>query len=185
MGAFLRKTSSHKMRLTPFLGLSCLFFMIKQGEATIGITVASGGATVLALTATQVTALAAIKALAATNGVLLGAIASRRGRRQADERLNIVDFGSGTGKEPQIDLVSILSSNEAQQCTQFLFCSAAGDSNIKLAQDVESLRETVISLPGKYKTADKIGQQSGGEDCRAYFECSLSLEDIVTFINSL
>ena len=26
-------------------------------------------------------------------------------------------------------------------------------------QDVESLRETVISLPGKYKTADKIGQQ--------------------------
>merc|ERR1712142_588386 len=100
MGAFLRKTSSHKMRLTPFLGLSCLFFMIKQGEATIGITVASGGATILALTATQVTGLAALKALAVTNGVLLGAIASRRGRRQvkAEERLNIVDLGSGNGK---------------------------------------------------------------------------------------
>ena len=53
----------------------------------------------------KVTALAAIKALAVTNGVLLGAIASRRGRRQADERLNIVDFGSGTGKEPQAGIV--------------------------------------------------------------------------------
>merc|ERR1711973_554014 len=101
MGAFLRIPPSNKMKLAPFLGAFCLFIMINEGDATIGITVASGGATVLALTATQVTALAAIKALAVTNGALLGAIASRRGRRQADERLNIVDFGSGTGKEPQ------------------------------------------------------------------------------------
>merc|ERR1711915_55706 len=185
MGAFRRKPSSHKMRLTPFLGLSCLFLMIKQGEATVGITVASGGATILALTATQVTGLAALKALAVTNGVLLGAIASRRGRRQAEERLNIVDLGSGNGKGPEIDLVSILSSSEAQQCTQFLFCSTAGDPSIKLAEDVESLRKTVISLPGKYKTADKICKQSGGDDCRAHFECSLTVGDIVTFVNSL
>ena len=44
--------------------------------------------------------------MAVTNGALLGAIASRRGRRQADERLNIVDFGAGTGKEPQAGIVS-------------------------------------------------------------------------------
>ena len=72
------------------------------------------------------TALAALKALAVTNGVLIGSLLSRRGRgrRQAvDNNLNIV----GTGSE---DLVSILSRSEVEQCTQLLFCSKAGDSDL-------------------------------------------------------
>ena len=70
------------------------------------------------------TALVALKALAVSKGVLLGTLLSRRGRRQAvDNNLNIV----GTGSE---DLVSILSRNEVEQCTQLLFCSKAGDSDL-------------------------------------------------------
>ena len=74
------------------------------------------------------TALAALKALAVSKGVLLGTALSRRGRRQAvDNSLNIV----GTGSE---DLVSLLSRSEVEQCTQLLFCSKAGDSNIILGK---------------------------------------------------
>ena len=70
------------------------------------------------------TALVALKALAVSKGALLGTLLSRRGRRQAvDNNLNIV----GTGSE---DLVSILSRSEVEQCTQLLFCSKAGDSDL-------------------------------------------------------
>merc|ERR1711862_610068 len=87
---------------TTILGLLLFATFIYRSDATVGITVVSGASTVLALTATQVTALAALKALALSKGVLLGA-AVRRGRRQAvDNNLNIV----GTGSE---DLVSALS----------------------------------------------------------------------------
>merc|ERR1711868_317573 len=116
----------------------------------------SGASTVLALTATQVTALAALKALALSKGVLLGA-AVRRGRRQAvDNNLNIV----GTGSE---DLVSALSRSEVEQCTQLLFCSKAGDTNLFIGKDIDDLRKYVVSLPGRYKAAHLVGQQSGPE----------------------
>merc|ERR1712130_959674 len=117
MGFFTIATNKETMR-SAFLGLLFVAMRSYRCDATVGITVVSGASTVLALTATQVTALAALKALALSKGVLLGA-AVRRGRRQAvDNNLNIV----GTGSE---DLVSALSRSEVEQCTQLLFSSKA------------------------------------------------------------
>merc|ERR1712130_788943 len=114
MGFFTIATNKETMR-SAFLGLLFVAMGSYRCDATVGITVVSGASTVLALTA--------LKALALSKGVLLGA-AVRRGRRQAvDNNLNIV----GTGSE---DLVSALSRSEVEQCTQLLFCSKAGDTNL-------------------------------------------------------
>ena len=95
---------------------------VPQLEATIPLTIGT-----LALTAPQVTGLIALKALALGKGMtqkncklkldvktkfhegfLIGRLLSRRGRRSADERFNIVG-------EIEADLVRQMASNEVRK----------------------------------------------------------------------
>merc|ERR1711909_170060 len=63
-------------------------------------------------------------------GVLIGRLISR-GRRSVDEI------------EINTDIVSEIASNELEQCTQLLFCSAAADPQISLDKNVDDLRRIV------------------------------------------
>ena len=51
-------------------------------------------------------------------------------------------------------------------------------------KDVDNLRVLVTSLPGKYKAAHKLGEL-GAEKCSVRYECSLTVPQIVAFVNSL
>merc|ERR1711860_441127 len=165
-----RDIPSHIMN---FLFGLCMLLLISVPvlEATIPITIGAG-AGALALTAPQVSGLIALKLLAVAKGVLIGRLISR-GRRSVDEI------------EIDTDIVSEIASNELEQCTQLLFCSAAADSQISLDKNVDDLRRIVTRVPGKYKKAHQVGKLSGSEKCVASYDCSISLENLVTVINSI
>merc|ERR1711894_267493 len=158
MGHFSpRDIPSHIMRIALFGLCLLLLISVPQLEATIPITIGT-----LALTAPQVSGLIALKLLAVAKGVLIGRLISR-GRRSVDEI------------EIDTDIVSEIASNELEQCTQLLFCSAAADPQISLDKNVDDLRRIVTRVPGKYKKAHQVGKLSGSEKCVASYDCSISL----------
>merc|ERR1712179_314108 len=163
MGHFSpRDIPSHIMRIALFGLCLCPLISVPQLEATIPIMIGAG-AGALTLTAPQVSGLIALKLLAVAKGVLIGRLISR-GRRSVDE----IDT----------DIVSEIASNELEQCTQLLFCSAAADPQISLDKNVDDLRRIVTRVPGKYKKAHQVGKLSGSEKCVASYDCSISLENL-------
>jgi len=167
----LTKTTTMKLL---FLGL-CLFAVVYENEATVAISVPAVG---LALTATQVTNLALIKLIGVQTGLILGRLS--RNKRQVYDDLNTVSQSQTVG-----DLATLLAKHELQQCTQLLFCAAAShNSEIVLDKDVDELRRVVTQLPGRYRSAHKLGQQNA-DKCSINFQCSLQVPQIVGFLNSL
>merc|ERR1712179_771528 len=144
MGTFLAKRHTKPHHENCFFGLClCLLVSVPELEATFPITIGAG-AGALALTAPQVSGLVALKLLAVAKGVLIGRLISR-GKRSVEERII------------ETDIVSQIASNELEQCTQLLFCSAAADPQISLDKNVDDLRRIVTRVPGKYKKAHQVG----------------------------
>merc|ERR1712029_863006 len=145
----LTKTTIMKLL---FLGL-CLFAVFYENEATVAISVPAVG---LALTATQVTNLALIKLIGVQTGLILGRLSRNKRQVFDDDDLNTVSQSQTVG-----DLATLLAKHELQQCTQLLFCAAAPDnSEIVLDKDIDELRRVVTQLPGRYRSAHKLGQQN-------------------------
>ena len=111
--------------------------MIQRSNSTVAITIPAISTAAVTLTATQVTALAGVKALGVASGLLLGrALSGGRGRRQAvDQGLNTVE-----------DVVTLLAKSELQQCTQLLFCTAATkNANLDLDKVSDSPLDNIQS----------------------------------------
>ena len=70
----------------PILSLLLVLLLVPGDEATFALTLTSAaGATLLSLTAAQVSTIAALGVLAKLGGLGAGLALSRRGRRQADK----------------------------------------------------------------------------------------------------
>eukprot|EP00090_Calanus_glacialis_P047639 TRINITY_DN998_c0_g1_i2.p1 TRINITY_DN998_c0_g1~~TRINITY_DN998_c0_g1_i2.p1 ORF type:complete len:156 (-),score=59.45 TRINITY_DN998_c0_g1_i2:84-551(-) len=117
---------------------------------------------IITLTAAQVTLLAALKVLGVSAGLLLS-------RPKRDVAENLIGDTS---------LVTLTSRLEPEDCFQLLFCTLATEK-VKIDQDVENIHKLVISKPGKYREAHKFGQT--GRLCSLRYQCSMKVEDIVTF----
>merc|ERR1711872_278465 len=154
-----------KLLITGMLLALAMFFTPTDG--TVALTVTSGATTVLALTAAQVTGLAALKLLGVTAGAL---VARNRGKREDESNL----------VEPR-SLVELTAQLEPEACYQLLFCALA-DETIKVDKDVEAVKKLVISSPGKYKEAHKFGL--AGKKCSLRYKCSISAKEIIQFYQS-
>jgi len=97
---------------------------------------------VVALSAAQVTLLAALKVLGVTAGLLL----SRRNRR------SVLD-----NRTDDPNLVTLTSSLEPEECFQLLFCTLATMERVAIDNDVLNIYNIVTKMPGKYKEAHKFG----------------------------
>jgi len=147
-------------------------------EATVAITV---GAT--ALTAAQVTALAATALLIKAKVVILGALLAsrgrRRGRREAeDEEERVAEIEDMNAKLLNIEMVAAM---EPEDCFKMIFCSAATGrlENAELESTLNLVRQAMVLEPTspfteKYRAAAYFGaSRQEVEKCEHHYQCSL------------
>merc|ERR1711892_666578 len=167
MGQLVCTYTAVKMPSTLLLSSALLLFLLPtSSDATIAIAVASGTTTLLSLTAAEVTGLAALKLLAVAAGALL----TRREKREEPSNQSVAS-----------SILARTSSLEPEECYQLLFCTLA-TNKVKIDSDVENIYKVVTSKPGKYRTAHKFGQS--GAVCSLRYQCSVKVEDIITFYQS-
>merc|ERR1712215_70046 len=107
--------------LSPLLVMFLLSFLTSYTEATFGVVIPG----VIALSAAEVTLLAALKVLGVSAGLAVSSLPRNRGKRDVLEN-NLVDSTS---------LVQLTSLLEKASCFQLLFCTLATEE-VQVDQDV-------------------------------------------------
>ena len=144
------RPSSLCLTLLPLL---LVVFHLPADEATFALTLTSAaGATLLSLTAAQVSTIAALGVLAKLGGLGAGLALSRRGRRQADQE--------------EITL-EMLTNIEPEDCYKRVICAASTGkvdnqkmrSVLKLfSEDLSIMRAPISRQALKYVEAARYGE---------------------------
>ena len=137
----------------PVLSLLLVLFQLPGDEATFALTLTSAaGATLLSLTAAQVSTIALLGVLAKLGGLGAGLALSRRGRRQADQE--------------EITL-EMLTNIEPEDCYKRVICAAStGKVNnqkmrsvLKLfSEDISIMRAPISKQALKFVEAARYGE---------------------------
>merc|ERR1711971_758417 len=157
--------------------ISALFFLQAflavppHADGTVALTI---GATTLS--ATTVSALAGLKLLGVSAGLLLGRVASRAGgtstrsHRRGKRSPNKVDEA--------LALAKATAALEQQQCFRRIFCAMA--TNQVKVQSLSALSSVVKEFPGKFADASKFGalMKDVGK-CEARYKCDLQVGKMV------
>ena len=144
------RPSSLCLSLLPVL---LVVFHLPADEATFALTLTSAaGATLLSLTAAQVSTIAALGVLAKLGGLGAGLALSRRGRRQADQ------------KEVTLEMLTTI---EPEDCYKRVICAAStGKVNnqkmrsvLKLfSEDISIMRAPISKQVFKFVEAARYGE---------------------------
>merc|ERR1712123_447634 len=174
MGTVSALLHSYKMRPSivclPLLSL----LLVPGDEATFALTLTSAaGATLLSLTAAQVSTIAALGVLAKLGGLGAGLALSRRGRRQADKE--------------EITL-EMLTNIEPDDCYKRVICAASTGKvdNKKMrnilkffSEDVSITRAPISKQALKFVEAARYGEiRKSVAKCEHRYQCSLPLDII-------
>merc|ERR1711971_938208 len=141
-------TSKMRSAVLPIFSLLLAFLAVPYVEGTVALTI---GATTLS--ATTVSALAGLKLLGVSAGLLLGRVASRAGgtstrsHRRGKRSPNKVDEA--------LALTKATASLEQQQCFRRIFCAMA--TNQVKVHSLSALSNVVKEFPGKFADASKFG----------------------------
>merc|ERR1739838_272742 len=169
---------SYKMRFSTIIVSSVLLIVLLQvpaDEATFALTLTSAaGATLLSLTAAQVSTIAALGVLAKLGGLGAGlALSRRRGKRQA-------------GQE-EITLET-LSNIEPDDCYKRVLCAASTGmvNNEKMERILELISEdlTIMRAPISKQALKLVQAARYGEirknvaKCENRYQCSLPMDII-------
>ena len=144
------RPSSLCLSLLPVL---LVVFHLPADEATFALTLTSAaGATLLSLTAAQVSTIAALGVLAKLGGLGAGLALSRRGRRQADQ------------KEVTLEMLTTI---EPEDCYKRVICAASTGkvdnqkirSVLKLfSEDISIMRAPISKQALKFVEAARYGE---------------------------
>merc|ERR1712241_856082 len=153
-----------KMRPPTLALVSLLLVLLSAPDAdgTVALTIGS-----TTLSATTVSALAGLKLLGVSAGLLLARGASRaRGTRRGRRSPKKVDEA--------LALTKAAAALEQQQCFQRIFCAIA--TNQVKVQSLSALSSVVKELPGKFADASKFGAlvKDVGK-CEARYKCDLQV----------
>jgi hypothetical protein len=169
-----------------------------SGTFAIALTSAAG-ATLLALTAPQVTAIAAVAVLAkltAAAGVLAGVAISRSGPRPMSRSWQAWPMAHGHGprrhshghgkrsveEQEEMPSLEILATLEVEDCYKRVICSASsGEVTNPRVRGVLNLFDSVPFMPLTHKAmkfveAAQYGQGRGMAKCEHRYQCSLGME---------
>eukprot|EP00090_Calanus_glacialis_P041357 TRINITY_DN728_c0_g1_i4.p1 TRINITY_DN728_c0_g1~~TRINITY_DN728_c0_g1_i4.p1 ORF type:complete len:171 (-),score=47.67 TRINITY_DN728_c0_g1_i4:48-560(-) len=165
------RPSSLCLSLLPVL---LVVFHLPADEATFALTLTSAaGATLLSLTAAQVSTIAALGVLAKLGGLGAGLALSRRGRRQADQE--------------EITL-EMLTNIEPEDCYKRVICGASTGkvdnqkmrSVLKLfSEDISIMRAPISKQALKFVEAARYGEiRKNVAKCEHRYQCSLPMDII-------
>eukprot|EP00090_Calanus_glacialis_P041355 TRINITY_DN728_c0_g1_i1.p1 TRINITY_DN728_c0_g1~~TRINITY_DN728_c0_g1_i1.p1 ORF type:complete len:171 (-),score=48.18 TRINITY_DN728_c0_g1_i1:48-560(-) len=165
------RPSSLCLSLLPVL---LVVFHLPADEATFALTLTSAaGATLLSLTAAQVSTIAALGVLAKLGGLGAGLALSRRGRRQADQE--------------EITL-EMLTNIEPEDCYKRVICAASTGkvdnqkmrSVLKLfSEDISIMRAPISKQALKFVEAARYGEiRKNVAKCEHRYQCSLPMDII-------
>merc|ERR1712098_102340 len=142
------------------------------GEATVAVTIGS-----LALTPTQVSALALLKVLGLKAGLLIG---RARGRREtAAEENNVADL------EDEVEsLVNLVEEIQMEECIETLVC-ALNTKQVSLPS-LRGLEKLLVARSPKFSLAKMFGA-SGKETkkCEKRYKCQLSVKNMAAALKAL
>merc|ERR1711971_90483 len=160
--------------------ISALFFLQAflavppHADGTVALTIGT-----TTLSAATVSALAGLKLLGVSAGLLLGRVASRaggtstrthrRGRRSPNKFKQI---------DEALALTKATAALEQQQCFRRIFCAMA--TNQVKVQSLSALSSVVKEFPGKFADASKFGalMKDVGK-CEARYKCDLQVGKMV------
>eukprot|EP00090_Calanus_glacialis_P041356 TRINITY_DN728_c0_g1_i2.p1 TRINITY_DN728_c0_g1~~TRINITY_DN728_c0_g1_i2.p1 ORF type:complete len:171 (-),score=49.06 TRINITY_DN728_c0_g1_i2:48-560(-) len=165
------RPSSLCLSLLPAL---LVVFHLPADDATFALTLTSAaGATLLSLTAAQVSTIAALGVLAKLGGLGAGLALSRRGRRQADQE--------------EITL-EMLTNIEPEDCYKRVICAASTGkvdnqkmrSVLKLfSEDISIMRAPISKQALKFVEAARYGEiRKNVAKCEHRYQCSLPMDII-------
>merc|ERR1711997_179098 len=166
---------ARKMR-SPILALVSLLLVLlsaPDAEGTVALTIGS-----TTLSATTVSALAGLKLLGVSAGLLLARGASRsrgtssraHGTRRGRRSPNKVDEA--------LALTKATAALEHQQCFRRIFCAMA--TNQVKVQSLSALSSVVKEFPGKFADASKFGEiMKDVGKCEARYKCDLQVGKMV------
>merc|ERR1712061_19269 len=151
-----------------------VLFHLPGQDATFALTLTSAaGATVLSLTAAQVSAIAALGVLAKLGGLGAGLALSRRGKRQVNQE--------------EITL-EMLNNIEPEDCYKRVICSANTGKvdNEKMREVLKVMSEDLIIMRApiskqalKFVEAARYGElRKNVAKCEHRYQCSLPMEII-------
>jgi hypothetical protein len=161
----------------PLVCLPCLALVLllqaptTSGTFAISLTSAAG-VSLLALTAPQVSTIAAVAVLAKLAGVAkLWALSQRRGKRSAEE-------------EEEVPSLEMLATLEVEDCYKRVICSASSGevtnprvrSVLNLFNPVQFMRAPLTHKAMKFVEAARYGQGRGVAKCEHRYQCSLGME---------
>merc|ERR1711962_1658988 len=162
---------ARKMRSPTCVLVSLLLVLLSAPHAKGTVALTIGTTT---LSATTVSALAGLKLLGVSAGLLLARGASRsrgtrRGRRSSQEVDEVVALTKAT------------AALEQQQCFRRLFCAIA--TNKVKVQSLSALSSVVKMMPGKFADASKFGAiMQDVSKCEAQYKCSMEVGKMVDAI---
>merc|ERR1712037_230181 len=159
---------ARKMRsaVVSLFSLLSAFLVIPHAEGTVALTIGT-----TTLSAATVSALAGLKLLGVSAGLLLARGASRsRGARRGRRSTKKVDEA--------VALTKAAAALEQQQCFQRIFCAMA--TNEVKVQSLSALSSVVKEFPGKFADASKFGAllKDVGK-CEARYKCDLQVGKMV------
>merc|ERR1712172_160074 len=157
--------------VVPIFSLLLAFLAVPYAEGTVALTI---GATTLS--ATTVSALAGLKLLGVSAGLLLGRVASRAGG--TNTRSHRRGRRSPNKVDEALALTKATAALEQQQCFRRIFCAMA--TNQVKVQSLSALSSVVKEFPGKFADASKFGalMQDVGK-CEARYKCDLQVGKMV------
>merc|ERR1711973_363822 len=162
MGPVARKMRSPTLALVSLL---LVLLSAPDADGTVALTIGS-----TTLSATTVSALAGLKLLGVSAGLLLARGASRsRGRRSPQEVDEVVSLTKAT------------AALEQQQCFRRLFCAMA--TNRVKVQGLSALSSVVKMMAGKFADASKFGAlMQDVSKCEARYKCDMEVGKMVDAI---
>jgi len=146
--------------------LLSVFLVIPHAEGTVALTIGT-----TTLSAATVSALAGLKLLGVSAGLLLARGASRAGGTRRGRR-------SSKKVDEALALTKAAAALEQQQCFQRIFCAMA--TNEVKVQSLSALSSVVKEFPGKFADASKFGAllKDVGK-CEARYKCELQVGKMV------
>merc|ERR1712110_119554 len=163
MGSVARKMRS---TVVPLFSILLAFLVVPHAEGTVALTIGT-----TTLSATTVSALAGLKLLGVSAGLLLARGASRaRGTRRGRRSPKKVDEA--------LVLTKAAAALEQQQCFQRIFCAIA--TNKVKVQSLSALSLLVKKFPGKFADARKFGALAKDVNkCETRYKCDLQVGKMV------
>merc|ERR1711971_830231 len=166
-------TSKMRSAVVPIFSLLLAFLAVPYAEGTVALTI---GATTLS--ATTVSALAGLKLLGVSAGLLLGRVASRAGGSATSTRSHRRGRRSPNKVDEALTLTKATAALEQQQCFRRIFCAMA--TNQVKVQSLSAQSRVVKEFPGKFADASKFGalMKDVGK-CEARYKCDLQVGKMV------